>query len=372
MSKTRNLIASVAAITVLGFAMGLTFPLLSLLLEGRGYSSAMIGLNAAIQPLGTIAAIGATGLLVDLFGARPVAVACAAGTALILLSYAFSYSFLLWCLLRFAQGFLFSVLFAISEAWVVEFADGPYRSRILSLYMSAFAASLALGPVAVAAFGIAGPLPFVVGAAVLLLVTLPIALVRSGSGPEPRRTLSATQFAGANPVLILAVGTFALTEITSLGLLPVYGKLHGLTEERSALLASAFVSGPLLLQYPLGWLADHLSKKTVLLWFCGLAYLGYLSLPIVLASVAIWPLLAFLGAATAGFYTLSLAVLGERYKGSELVTGTAVFSAVYGAGSFFGSSVTGTMMSAAGPEALSLFVAALLVVLFAAAATSKL
>jgi hypothetical protein len=38
-ANTRNLIAACAAITVFGFAFGMTYPLLSLILESRGVSS---------------------------------------------------------------------------------------------------------------------------------------------------------------------------------------------------------------------------------------------------------------------------------------------------------------------------------------------
>ena len=372
MSQLRNLIAAIAAISVLGFAMGLTFPLLSLLLERQGFSSAMIGINAAAQPLGTITAIWVTAILVRLFGSKPVAIACAVGTATILLTYPYLPNFWLWCLFRFVQGLLFSVLFAISEAWVVKFANGPYRSRILSLYMSAFAASLALGPLAVVFLGTSGPLPFMIGAGVLLLVTLPIALVQSEMRSEESGQLSIVAFVSANPVLVLAVAVFALTEITSLALLPIYGKLHGLTDDKAALLASAFVSGPFVLQFFLGWLADHYPKKILMLLFSGLSYVAYLTLPPLLESHFIWPILAALGAMTAGLYTLSLAVLGEKYKGSELVTGTAVFSAVYGTGSFLGSALTGGMMSATGAGSLPWLMAAFLVMLFATTAISKL
>src|SRR4051812_21701345 len=107
--KHGNLIAAIAAISVLGFAMGLTYPLLSLRLNARDFSTTMIGLSTASQPFGTIAALTATPILIHRFDAKPVAIACTLLTVLVLLIYPSSTSFWLWCGLRFLQGLAFSV-----------------------------------------------------------------------------------------------------------------------------------------------------------------------------------------------------------------------------------------------------------------------
>ena len=53
-NQWRNLIAACAAIAVFGFAFGMSYPLLSLLLEKRGVSPEMIGINAAMAPIGIL------------------------------------------------------------------------------------------------------------------------------------------------------------------------------------------------------------------------------------------------------------------------------------------------------------------------------
>jgi MFS family permease len=359
--KHGNLLAAISAISVLGFAMGLTYPLLSLRLDAQDFSTAMIGLSTASQPLGTIAALAATPMLIHRFDAKPVAIACTLLTGLVLLIYPASMNFWLWCGLRFLQGLAFSVLFAISEAWVVEFAAGTHRSRALSLYMSAFAASMALGPMLIFIVGSAGYLPFVVGAVILLIVAVPIATIRSTKQPEATTHVPVAAIARQNPVLIASVAVFALIEIAALGMLPVYGVAQGLSEPAAALLASAFVSGPILLQYPLGWLADHFAKRNVLIAMAAISYAACLLLPVLLHGPGVWLLLALLGATTASLYTIALAVLGEKYQGNNLVAGTAVFSAVYGAGSLAGSGTTGIAMAAMGTAAFPYVLGATLV-----------
>jgi MFS family permease len=373
MSHTRNTINLAAALTsiaVLGFAMGFVYPLLSLALANEGLSPASIGLNAAAQPAGTIAALVATPKLVQTFGAKAVALACALSTAVLVAAYPWMPGFLPWTLLRFCQGLSFSVLFAISEAWVVQCASGPYRSRILSLYMSIFALSMALGPVLIAVVGSLGTLPFSIGAAVLAVAIIPILLVHEVKSTEEAVATSFGQFVWRIPMLLIAVALFAMTEISCLSLLPVFGILKGMNEMTAALLVTGFVSGPVLLQYPIGWLADTYSKSKVLVLCSGMAAIAFGLMPFMILSWAVWPLLLMAGALTSGLYTVSLAMLGEQYSGAELIRGTAAFSAVYGVGSLGGSAVSGEVMTIFGPEAF-IFLLALVCGLFCAA-TGKL
>ena len=74
----RNLIAAYSAMTVFGFAMGITYPLLSLLLESEGISTQMIGINAAMSPIGILLFSPLLPLLSSRYGSRHVAISAAA------------------------------------------------------------------------------------------------------------------------------------------------------------------------------------------------------------------------------------------------------------------------------------------------------
>ncbi len=68
----RTLVAACAAITVFGFAFGMTYPLLSLILESRGVSSDMIGINSAMMPIGILLFSPMIPYAAKRFGARRV------------------------------------------------------------------------------------------------------------------------------------------------------------------------------------------------------------------------------------------------------------------------------------------------------------
>ena len=86
-ADTRTLVAACAAITVFGFAFGMTYPLLSLILESRGVSSDMIGINSAMMPLGILLISPSIPYAARRFGARNVAITAAVVTAFTILAY---------------------------------------------------------------------------------------------------------------------------------------------------------------------------------------------------------------------------------------------------------------------------------------------
>ena len=75
-------------------------------------------------------------------------------------------------------------------------------------------------------------------------------------------------------------------------------------------------------------------------------------LPITFGSWIFWPLLTIAGAASAGIYTVSLAELGERFSGHELVTGMAAIATTWGVGALLGSLIAGWSMQSFGPDGL--------------------
>ena len=112
-----NLSAAIASIVVFGFALGLMFPLLSLLMEREGISAEMIGYNTAMAPLGILLAGFIVPRLVRRFGSKLVVICAAWIAAAIVLSYYFT-AIPWWFALRILHGLAVSTLFSISEAWM--------------------------------------------------------------------------------------------------------------------------------------------------------------------------------------------------------------------------------------------------------------
>jgi len=368
-----NLLAAISAITVFGFTLGLMFPLLSLIMEKQGVSSDLIGYNAAMQPLGIVLSVFAIPPFVRRFGAKRVVIGAGLLTAAVIVSYPLFPVFWWWFGLRILHGFCVSTLFAISEAWIVRFAEGAWRSRILALYTSILAVSFGGGPALISLTGIDTPAPFVIGALILLAATIPIFFVKDEAvESEDEAPLSVLGFARKAPMLLFAVGMFAIIDAANLSFLPVYAVKKGFDQEAAALALTAFIVGNTVLQFPIGWLADHIEKRIVMTG-CGiLTAAGMLLLPTVFGTPFLWPVLTVAGATSAGIYTVALAELGDRFSGHELVTGTASFSTTWGVGALAGSLTAGWSIAAFGPDGLPYTLTSIfLIFVFAAAASIK-
>lgn len=350
-----NLFAAVSAITVFGFALGLMFPLLSLLMEKHGVPPQVIGYNTGMQPLGILIAGFIVPSLTRRFGTKPVAICAAFVVASLIVTYPFTDIYWTWFLLRAIQGFAVAILFSVSEAWVVEAAQGAWRSRIMGVYTGVLSLSFGLGPALISFTGTESLLPFYIGAAFLLAGTIPMFFYRPTAAfarDAETSGLSMLGFARLAPILLVAVGLFGVIDAANLGLLPVYGVKKGLSQEAAALMLTAFIVGNIVLQFPIGWIADHWSKRGMMVVCAITTVIGSALVPTAFGTFAIWPVLVVTGAASAGIYTMALAELGERFSGHQLVAGTAAFSTMWGAAALFGALLGGSAIERFGPDGL--------------------
>lgn len=358
-ADTRNLIAACAAITVFGFAFGMTYPLLSLILESRGVSSDMIGINSAMMPIGILLFSSAIPVAAKRFGARKVAITAALVTALVILSYKVFDTLTAWFLIRLLQGMTISTLFVLSEAWIVGSASDQNRGKVVAIYASVLSGSFGAGPLLISFIGIEGWTPFVLGAAVVAVGAIPFIFIREDAHAEPEETHASgiLGFAPRAPMLLAAVGTFAVFDAASLSLFPVYGIQNGLDLTTSANILTALILGNLLLQFPIGWLCDIFPHRFVLAGCALITAVTLVFLPGLINSDLKWPLLILMGTTGYGVYTVSLAALGNRFSGIDLVNGSASFALVWGFGALFGSVTGGWAMLGFGPHGLPISLA---------------
>lgn len=338
-SDLRNLVAACAAITVFGLAFGMTAPLLSLLLTERDVPSDIIGLNSAMMPLGILLFSPAIPYVAQKFGARQVAITAAITTALIIVAYKVFDSLGAWFILRTINGMSIATLFVLSEAWIVGAAGSAHRGKIVAVYASILSASFAAGPFLIGVIGVDGWAPFIIGALSIAIGTLPIFGIRTAEQPvPPEYGLSGPlSFTRKAPILVAAVGCFAILDSAAISLLPVYGIENGLSQSEAAFALTALIVGNIFLQPPIGWLADRIPARTMFTMLAAVTVVVLAALPWVFNTVMFWPALVVAGSAGYGVYTVSLKSLGDRFHGQELIAGSATFSVVWGVGALLGA-----------------------------------
>jgi MFS family permease len=351
----------IATVAVFAISQGLSYPLLSFILQRQGLSPAMIGVSAAMTPLGFIVSSFFIPALSRQFGAARLALACAALAALLLVVIATWQDVWVWFPLRFLLGFAANPLYVISETWMIAMAPPARRGRLMGIYASIVSAGFAIGPLTLALVGTEGWPPFLVGISAFVLcgAILIAVLPRMPEMQDEKQPTSVAGFVLVAPLLLFAVFTAAAFEQALLALFSVYGEAHGSSEQRIATLLTVFIAGNVALQIPLGALAERFGAPRVMLLCALSAATGCALLPMLLPTLLIWPVAFVWGAVAFGIYTMGLIQLGEKFSGAMLMTGNAAFALAWGTGGIAGPPLAGSVMDLIGMHGLPLALALL-------------
>lgn len=353
--------------TMIGTTLSFSYPLLSFVLERQGVATGLIGLNAALSGLAVFVLAPWLPRLVNRLG--PVA---SAGLGqlicvLSLLAFPLQIDLLSWSVLRFLLGGGVAIAWIACESAVNALAEERTRARIMATYATVFCIGYALGPLLIGLTGSEGLTPFLVGALLVLIGVPPLAFARGagdamaapGSADLPRVLLLA-------PLALMTILAFGFVETTIFALMPIYGLGLGHGEADAGLLLSVLIAGNVIFQLPIGWLADRTSRPATL---AGCVLVG-------LASLLLWPwvmhdlgraipCLIIGGGVLGGLYSLSLTLLGERFRGGDLAVANTAFVLLYQLGAMTGPALIGLLMDRFGQDILPLALAAALAALLA-------
>ncbi|MBD8552932.1 MFS transporter [Rhizobium sp. CFBP 8762] len=346
-----SLVAAISAITAVGIAIGLGLPLLSIIMEKRGISSSMIGLNSAMAGLASMAAAPLSTKLSQHFGVSNtmlVAILCAAASAI---GFYYVENFLLWFPLRVVFHGAITVLFILSEFWINAASPTHKRGLVLGIYATLLGLGFALGPLLFSVLGSDGVLPFAVGAAVILVAAIPIYIARHENPViHEKPEMHFLRYIFLVPTATAAVFVFGAVESGGLSLFPIYATRSGFSESHAALLLTMMGIGNVVFQIPLGMLSDRMKDRRNLLFILAIiGLIGSLCLPLLIGS---WTLMAIVlllwGGCVSGLYTVGLSHLGSRLHGPDLAAANAAFIFSYAVGTVAGPQAIGVAMDKMG------------------------
>lgn len=360
------MIAAISSISVVGIAIGLGMPLLSVILESRGHSASMIGLNTAVAGLASIAGAPLATPLAMRFGVAWTMIAMIAAGALAFVGFHFAPDFWMWFPLRIVLHIALTVLFILSEFWISTSAPPRRRGLVLGIYATVLSLGFAAGPWIFARIGSTGFLPFGVIIVLVALAAIPVLAARNESPTivVDAETSNFLRYIWLVPTATAAVLVFGAVETGGFALFPVYGNRIGYSEADAALLLTMIGLGNVLLQIPIGMISDRVSDRRYLLLACAtVGFAGTIFMPFFAGN---WHLMAALlfvwGGVVAAMYTIGLAHLGSQLSGHELASANAAFVLCYGVGMVLGPQAIGIGMDAFGPSgfgwSLGLFFAA--------------
>lgn len=348
-----SLIAAIAAITAVGIAIGLGLPLLSIIMEKRGISSTLIGLNSAMAGIASMAAAAVTAKIAHRFGVATTMLWAILFAALSALGFYYIENFWLWFPLRVVFHGAITLLFVLSEFWINATAPPSRRGLVLGIYGTVLSLGFAAGPLLFSVLGSDGILPFAFGAGVILLAAVPIFLARNENPVlDEKPELHFMRYIFLVPTATAAVFVFGAVESGGLSLFPIYGTRSGFSESQAALLLTVMGIGNVIFQIPLGMLSDRIAdRRNLLALMTVIGFVGALCLPLLQGQ---WMLMAiillFWGGCVSGLYTVGLSHLGSRLTGADLAAANAAFIFCYAVGTVAGPQTIGAAMDIAGND----------------------
>jgi MFS family permease len=330
-----------------GLIFGFQPPLIALALSRLGYSSFAIGAVTAASLIAVILCGPFYPRAIVRLGLKRCIVSGIVFAAAILLLMPLWPSVPLWLVLRFVAGCALGLVWIASEIWMNSVSSTESRGTVMGIYGTVFSIGIVAGPILLEFTGTQGAKPFAIGAACLILTLLPLAALRQVTSAAqeftPLRGLSGALKTA--PIVMLAALVAGLVESADLTLLPLFGMHAGLDERAALLLVAVFMAGNVVLQVPIGLLADRYGRRT-LLGVCAVAScIGPLLLQASLgAPLLLWPLLFVWGGTLYAFYSQGVALLGEEFAVEELPSANTLFVMVYCLGGVIGPSAGGVAM----------------------------
>lgn len=371
-NRFRIIAAATMTVSLVGLTITLVFPYLSLKLAAAGYSKLYIGIATGVSGVANIMIAPIIPRLAQIFGVRNVILfSIALAIACLLLFDPFPHPVVDF-ILRFLTGAAIGTLFIMGEFWINAASPEKHRGLMLGIYGSFLAIGFASGPAILDLVGTQNPMALYIGAAIFAVAAIPIAfMTKDAPGLEGGSGANVWTFMIAAPIATLAGLLFGMVEPSAFNLLPLYGLGTGLSLPDATALISAMALGNML-TIPIGFIADRVDRRFMLL-ACGMIGMtGALLLPFLshspawmFAGVLIW------SGSASGLYTVGLTLLGARYHGADLAHANASFIILYNIGMLSGPPLVGAVMDRYPPHGFFLSLAALFT-LYAAIVAGRL
>ncbi len=349
-----------------GLLFGFQPPLIALTLSREGSSSFAVGAVTAVSLIAIILLgpfypriIGRLGLK------RSILVGVLAAAAILVLMPLWP-TVPAWLVLRFFSGCALGLAWIASEVWMNHVSGDGARGTVMGMYSTVFSLGIIGGPVLLEFTGTRGALPFIAGAACLVATLAPFAVLsRAMSASQPRAGVGGfLQAVRGAPIVMLAAVVAGSVESADIALLPLFGVQAGIGERGSLLLVTVFMAGNVVLQMPIGLLADRFGRRFMLGICAVLSAVGPLLLsPWIDKPLLLGPLLFIWGGTLYAFYSQGVALMGEEFAPQDLARANTVFVMIYCFGGVLGPSVGGYAMDAWPRNGLPLLLSAAAVVM---------
>lgn len=341
---SKNLFALFLCVLVLTIGYGISFPMLSISLDGMGVSGQLIGLNAAMPALGWLLGTPFLPKLQFRYGLKLVLLGCLIIAVFALVGFHLWREFWPWMFFRLLFGGSLGLFYRGVEFWINGISENSVRGRNIGIYSVCFMLGIAVGSSIQPMIGIVGFLPHLIVMS-FILVSGAVILSQTFEGlPNIGKISNVFNIAIvlATPIALLGVLAYGLFEDIPAYLMSVYALRNGLGEDIAAFTLTAVAIGNLIFPIPIGMISDRVNRILVLM-VCAFAVIILSAvIPYVLNNSTIFLItLAVWGGFAGGVYCVALSIIGDHFEGKDLAIANASFGTIYAFGGLVGPLING-------------------------------
>ncbi|MFC3211041.1 MULTISPECIES: MFS transporter [Planomicrobium] len=363
----------VAIVSISGFSQGMLLPLIAVIFEQDGVSSALNGLSATGLYIGTLIIAPFMEPQLRRFGFKPIIIIGGGLVILSLLLFPLWKSVLFWFFLRILIGVGDQALHFSTQTWITSTSAQNRMGRNIAIYGMSFSIGFGAGPLFVPLVNIFEALPFIISGLLCLTAWVLVFFLRNDF---PETTTSAMTASGtlSRFKAAIVIGWFAFLPPLGYGFLeaslnaiyPVYALRQSIDVSMVSYMLAAFSLGAIATQLPLGELSDRIGRRKVLLLalFGGAAAFGTASL---FESNA-WVTLAFFilaGMFVGSTFSLGISYMADLMPRELLPTGNLLCGIAFSIGSLAGPVLGGLFLDVTEELSFLLLIALILLIIFA-------
>jgi MFS family permease len=356
--RTRwSAVAALTAVSTLSQIgqFGIGFMVLPVWLAHQGLDAPRAGLFAAAQWTGMFIGLLFAPRLMERIGSK-LTVSLGLLSSLVAYGTLGALTWPAWILPGILTGLGIGLRWIANETWLYSLVPADKSGKVVGIHEALIASAGVLAPALAVLCGVSGTLVFLAGSLLTAAAAIPLWLTRS-SARQTVLVIPAVQGKRVElgPIVCLGLVTIAVGGIGDgalYGLFPLFADSRGLTAAQTATMLACFGIGGMVLQFPVGWLADRFGLAATVI-VCALAstasIVAFSFAPC--ASFAYIAAALFLGGMNSAYITLGMYAAACSDK-QAITRNMRVLSLAFTACSIAGPLFAGPAMKALGNDLL--------------------
>lgn len=345
--------ALLLGIVLIMLGNGMHFTLIGLRGGIEGFSSAELAIITSGYYVGFLSGARFTPLLIRRVGHVRVFAALGSFMSAGLISFPLLTDPWAWTVIRLLLGFCMSGIYVAAESWLNDSATNDTRGKVLSAYMIAQTLGI-IGAQGLLMLGDASTSVLFICASILVSISFAPILLSAAAVPavEVTRPMPLKVLLKESPLGTVGIFLLGCVYATQSGMGAVFASQIGLSANSIALFVAMLFAGALVMQYPIGWMSDRVSRGKLIFWAsciggasCGFGWVSH---------SAFWPLMAsafFAGGVTTPLYALFLAYTNDSLSASDMPAASGGLVFTFGLGAILGPLLSGWFMQTLGAGA---------------------